>query len=330
MGNYVLAVGDKGGDYSGLRLNTAKLIAEFKTAGGKFVLRYSAGAANVNPTGFTKTKLITPAEHKYLTDNGIDIIANSEFTSTRITQGASAGTADGKADLALWKACGHAQGARIYVSWDSSPTTSLRDNVAAYLKAYDKALAGYYHVDTYMGDAGLNYMLTHGLSLYGWHPNAEAWSNNDLGYQPDLSTPARTVNFVAGALKATKAHIVQTGNYWFSKQMDEDIIIRVPVGSHFEALVKPTPPKPPAPKPSPVPPIRTSKEIEMLVVTVDRTTVPAGKSWPGDGLYYGGGIDHIEADVKKVSNINNLLKACGQTAMVPITYTQWVAFGGKV
>jgi hypothetical protein len=36
--------------------------------------------------------------------------------------------------------------------------------------------------------------------------------------------------------------IWQTGNYWFNKQADENVVLRVPTGSHLQALEPHTPP----------------------------------------------------------------------------------------
>jgi hypothetical protein len=217
-------------------------------SGAKYVVRYSAGAGMAsNPA--THPKLITPAEFNQLLAEGYDVIANSEWYESRVTEGARAGGTDGAADLALWRSCGLAKGATIYVSWDAHPDVDKWDEVDAYLVAYNKALLGYYKVGAYAGTPYLKHALAKGIIVAGWRPNAGSWSNDGLPYQPDTSTPEKRAALVALATKATPAHIWQTGNYWFNKSADENLIVRTPVGSHKEALNVAVP-KPPAPKPA--------------------------------------------------------------------------------
>src|SRR6266536_803380 len=108
-----LAVYDRGIDYSGLRPNP---FSDPAKSGAKFVIRYSAGAGNNRRD--TQWKLCGKDELRHLVAAGYDVIANSEWSASRVTEGAAAGTADGAADLAFWKARGLAKGASIYVSWD--------------------------------------------------------------------------------------------------------------------------------------------------------------------------------------------------------------------
>lgn len=249
-----LTAGALGIDYSMAR----PAHAEIAHAGGRFVVRYSAGAGMAhNPA--THPKLITPPEFTQLLANGFDVIANSEWYETRVTEGAPAGAADGQADLALWRSCGLARGASIYVSWDTLPVQAVWPDVDAYLAAYDKALGGYYHVDAYAGTPYLRHALAKGLIRYGWRPNAGSWSNDGLPYQPDTSTPAKRAALVAAAAKATPARIWQTGNYWFSRSADENLIIRGPVGSHYDALGVPVTPAP-APN-TPTPPVASDLPV---------------------------------------------------------------------
>lgn len=261
-----LTPGDLGVDVSGYRLDTPAKIQTAKAAGCKFVLRYSAGVANTQPA--TAFKLITPAEFRALIAAGFDVIANSEWYETRITEGAAAGHADGVADLALWRSCGLNRGSSIYVSWDAAVLTSQINGVVAYLNAYQAALGGYYHADCYGGTPALQHLLSAAVIRYGWRPNAGSWSNDGLPYQPDTSSHASRAGLVAAAMRATPAHLWQTGNYWFSQQADENMIVRVPVGSHLENA--PAPPVPPTP-PTPAPPSQLTRGSNMLVVQ-DATT----------------------------------------------------------
>jgi len=229
-----LTVRDKGIDYSGARPAPADIVHN----GGRFVLRYSAGAASAaahSDHHDVVWKLITPAEFHALVDAGLDVIANSEWSKARITEGHAAGHADGAADLALWRSCGLAKGASIYVSWDDAPNHELFDKVANYLAAYGEALDGVYHVDLYAGDPALVEMKRRGLIRFGWRPNADSWSGNGHFYQ---------TNKVAEVTQVSGAHIWQNGNYWYGNKADEDIILRTPVGSHRESAAHPIPTPP--------------------------------------------------------------------------------------
>lgn len=247
-----LQPGDLVLDFSGMRMDAAKIKAA-KAAGAKAVMRYSAGVGNSQPA--TQWKLITPAEFRQLDDAGFDILANSEWYESRVTEGASAGAADGAADLKLWRSCGLAKGATIYCSWDAYPSRLKYGAVRRYLNAYRKALGGYYEVDLYAGSPALKWLRRKGAIRFGWRPNAGSWSNDGLPYQPDTSTPAKRAALVTWALKATTAHLWQTGSYWFGRSADENLVVRAPVGSHREALAarRPKPPKPAPIEPTPEP-----------------------------------------------------------------------------
>jgi hypothetical protein len=245
-----LAPGDLGIDMSGFRLDTTAKVNDFHKAGGKFTIRYSAGAAS-DPTNRNHAsvawKLITPVEHKHLISIG-DLVANDEWYETRMTEGAAAGKADGYAAGKLWHTCGHAFGAAIYPSWDADPVKAKWPAADAYLKAYGAAIAtwGFKLVGSYVGTQYMKHAIHAGLISRGWRPNAGSWSDDGLPYQP--ANPRLHLTL---ALAATPAHIWQTGNYWFKKQADENMILRANVGSHYDAVrahSNPTP-KPPAPKP---------------------------------------------------------------------------------
>jgi hypothetical protein len=247
-----LVPGDLGIDCSGFRLDTTAKITQFKQAGGKFVLRYSAGAAsdpgNRNHASVA-WKLITPAEHKHLLTFA-DVIANDEWYETRMTEGAAAGKVDGFAAGKLWHDCGHAFGSAIYPSWDADPVKSKWPAADAYIKAYRVAIStwGFRLMGAYAGTQYLKHCISTKLIHYGWRPNAGDWSKDGLPYQP-----ANPKSHLDQALLRTPAHIWQTGSYWFKKQADENMILRAPVGSHYDAVraaaKPPIPPKPPAPKP---------------------------------------------------------------------------------
>jgi len=245
-------VNDVGIDFSGADIDPH----DAALAGAKFMLRYSAGMGFDAPK--CQFKLCGHGEIAAAVKAGLDFIANSEFYESRVTEGAHAGAADGNADLHFWKARGLAKGASIYVSWDAAPVHNLFNGVAEYLKAYNHALAGYYHVDLYAGDDALREMRKRGLIRYGWRPNAGSWSNDPHGnfYQP----PHHGLQLADKIRSLSPAHIWQNGNYWFHKGADENLILRTPVGSHLEAIHGIPQPAPataahpsPAPHPAPTP-----------------------------------------------------------------------------
>jgi hypothetical protein len=196
------------------------------------------------PTTSTRGKLITPGEFRDILAAGLDVVANDEWYENRVTEGYAAGLADAKAAAALWKSCGLAKGSTIYVSWDQFPAQANWLKVGRYVRGYRAGLAGYYEVDAYGGTGFLKWAIGKGLVKYGWRPNAGDWSGDGLPYQPDTSTASKRAALVALALKKTPAHLWQTGNYWFSKSADENLVLRLPIGSHLETVAAglPTPP----------------------------------------------------------------------------------------
>jgi hypothetical protein len=244
-------VNDVGIDFSGAKID-ARGAAR---AGAKFMLRYSAGVG-VDERD-CQFKLCGTGEIAAAEKAGLDFIANSEFRTSRVTEGHGAGAADGAADLRFWKSRGLAEGASIYCSWDAAPVHHLFDQVAQYLAAYNHALGGHYHVDLYAGDDAVREMRKRGLIRYGWRPNAGSWSNDPNGdyYQP----PHHGVQLADKIRSLSPSHIWQTGNYWFGNGADEDLILRTPVGSHLEAKhgIQPTPEPAPGPTPQPSPQPRT-------------------------------------------------------------------------
>lgn len=207
-----LAVGDRGIDFSVYRLNPPNAAV---ADGCKFILRYSAGAAS-RPTHpsypINKPKLITPLEYGQLTTY-YPVLANSEWYEGRVTEGASAGFEDGQADFELWKSCGYPQGWPVFVSWDQYPAEANYPGVEDYLRNHqagmDKAagVAKYYVTDLYAGEGGIGAMQARGLAPIGWRTMASSWN--------DYIPAAQSV-----------ATIIQTGNYWFGQQADENILAR--------------------------------------------------------------------------------------------------------
>lgn len=276
-----LKPGDLVIDFSGLRLNDQRM-QTFAAAGGKGFVRYSAGAAS-NPGNpnhdSVKWKLITPNEYAYLIRHG-DVIANDEWYESRIAEGAAAGQADAAGAATLWKSCGLPKGAAIIVSWDANPVRAKWSAARAYLLAYANTLKGYgYHLGVYAGTPFLKYAASGAFGRFVvrflWRPNAGSWSNDGLPYQPDTSTPAARAALVQLALPRTPATLWQTGNYWFFKQADENIVVRVPVGSSLEAAAAQVTRRPPKPVPTPTPPPPVIDGKELILTPEDKAYIDA-------------------------------------------------------
>lgn len=196
----------------------------------RFCFRYSAGVGNVSPK--TQWKLCEIDEIHRIVADGCDFVANSEWYGDRITEGAQSGFADGTADLQFWKARGLNKGAVIYVSYDApQPIPSEYANIASYLRAYKDALGGYYRVGIYAGDTVIRYVLALKITTFAWRAMSDAWSDNGNYYMPGSAwrTTAEMVQ------KVSQACIWQTGNNWDgNSEIDQDVILRLPIGSHLE------------------------------------------------------------------------------------------------
>jgi len=225
--------------------------AHAEGARGQF--RYSSGAGNNQSA--TQWKLTNPGEINKIANTGSLFIANSEWYETRITEGAAAGAADGAADLAFWKSRGLSKGSSLYVSWDAAPSPSKYAGVEAYLRAYNKALDGYYVNDgLYAGIPALVHFSQLGLIKHGWIPEGASWSVtkqnlSSLGISappavttwdlwfPTKSQIAPAMKFLLAQLHGHKlvSCVWQNGNKWFSNSADENVVlISGPLGAHNE------------------------------------------------------------------------------------------------
>jgi LysM repeat protein len=222
-------------------------LEEAKASGARAVIRYSAGAASdaSHPSHSANAgKLISPAEFKQILAAGLDVIAVDEWYESRVTEGYSAGVQDGRAAAALWRSCGLAKGATVYCAWDAAPTGSFF-RVRRYLRGWTTGAGQEYRADLYAGTPVLR-RLSGGMPgmyriRYGWRPSADSWSDDGLPFQPSTRTDPERAALVARAVNATPAHLWQTGNTWFGGEADEDLVVRVPVGSHRETLGEPQP-----------------------------------------------------------------------------------------
>lgn len=276
-----LAPGDLVLDYSTFRLDSATL-PQAKAAGCKAVARYSAGAASA-PTHpsypLNKAKLITPAEFGFLTGGGLDIIANDEWYVGRMLAGKSAGRADAAVAGALWQSCGLAKGAVIQVSLDQWLPTARWFLVRSYLTGYAAELAGTYQVGLYAGTPVLQRMLAVGVAKVGWRCMSGSFSNDGLPWQPNTRTATVRAALAKAAAVASPAALWQDGNVWFSGQADESLVVRAPLGTHFDAVRAANKHKLPPPPPPPVAPVAVPSAAELVDASSHYTLVitPEGR-----------------------------------------------------
>lgn len=258
-----------------LGIDSAKALDPVQAAkdGAKFLVRYSAGAGNTSSV--TQWKLCRPGEIAAAVAAGLDFVANSEWYETRITEGRRAGDEDGRADLAFWQSRGLAKGAAIKVSWDAAPVRNKYKRVRAYLNAYEKALGGYYTVTLpYAGTPFLRWASKRRFGkgrIGGWRSESPSFNNDGLPWQPNTHTPELRQALLVQGLKATPAVMWQTGNTWYGGDADENLVLRVPVGSHLEAQAgnKPAPP-PPAPKPPTPPPPPVAPGADVILAEIEK------------------------------------------------------------
>ena len=67
---------------------------------------------------------------------------------------------------------------------------------------------------------------------FGWRAMADSWSGNGDWYQPGGDWLASAQRLA----EVSPAHLGQNGNRWYDGEADEDVILRLPVGSHLEAV----------------------------------------------------------------------------------------------
>lgn len=283
--------------------------------GARFQMRYSAGMGNANSG--TAFKLCKPGEIATVVAAGMDFVANSEWSTDRVTLGAGAGAQDGAADLAFWQSRGLAKGSSVYVSWDAAPNPSLYNAVHDYLEAYGNALEHYYCDGLYAGIPALNEMAGRGVIKHGWIPEAPSWSvpNSPIAatyappahtlwdlWQPTPSQVAPASGLLASMLNPSLVSCIwQTGNHW-PNGSDENVIVRSgPLGSHLEASQP-----------------KTTGETEMLLAAIN-----AGPNGEEPGIYLLGGPGGYAPLVDQADAASFLNAGVAQIA---INYVQHLAF----
>lgn len=326
--------------------------AQAQANGSRYRFRYSAGVGNSSSK--SQGKLTQPGEIAAIVAAGSDFFANSEWYETRPTEGAAAGAADGRADLAFWQSRGLARGASIRVSWDSAPNVSQYGAVEAYLRAYQSALDGYYLGDAlYAGIPALLWFARIGLIKHGWIPESSSWSfpvksplpplyappartNWDL-WQPTPTQVAPAISYLTGMFAGSPIESViwQDFNHRFgtsastdpragSPLTDENLVLfGTRFGSHLEALH-------PAPTPEP-PPIEEDDAMQPQILTVDKASSDAaGVDWPGSYLVTDLGITHIAPTAGATNNVAAYL-GLKDVIQLTITYQELLnRLGGTV
>ncbi len=281
-------------------------IADPAKWGAKFLMRYSAGVGTNQAAD--QFKLCGVDELRQAVDAGYDFLANSEWYEGRVAEGAGAGKADAQVDGDFWLKRGLAKGASIYCSWDKAqPNPALHNAVEDYLGAYNQELAGQYHADLYAGDVAIHAMLAAAAIRYGWRAMADSWSQDGDWYQPGTGWLAAAQRLAP----VSPAHLVQNGNRWYNGGADEDVILRLPVGSHLEALAgggtaagpaRPITPSPTVPAPADEYEVRQGDDmadiaaahglslaaLEALNPTAGHPMGNFGTIWPGDKLRVAG------------------------------------------
>lgn len=237
------------------------------------------------------SKNLTAAEVKAYVQAGLAIVTVWESTANRAAQGFNAGVADAKAAMIQRKAVGLPDDHVIYFAVDFDARWS---DVKAYFDGVTSVL-----MRTLVGVYG-GYNIIKSAKGYGieflWQ--TLAWSNG---------------------LWSQYADIKQTGGTVLQGGADIDYSVTPDFGQY------------PAPAPVNPDPVPTAdfEEVEMILVEVDKTTLPAGVTWPGVFLLFSNGtLGHVTPPVKGVDNVS-AYKASGLKAPVSITYAEYQARGGK-
>lgn len=247
-----LTPGMRGIDFSDAAIDPVSVAKN----GGAFIMRYSAGAFNAEAR--MAHKLCKPGELQAAVAAGLDFFALDESWSTRILEsGFAGGLADGTGARVFWHGRGLNHGAAVFAAGDTDITPAQYDAVAAYCRGFKKGLRGRglrraYAMGLYAGTPVLREMFKRGVIDYGMRAKASSWSNDGLPPNPPLAgaTPGMVANIVKAASAGTPAHIWQNYNEWFTPgSTDEDVILRVPCGSHLEQVKRIPPVAPPPVKP---------------------------------------------------------------------------------
>lgn len=240
------------------------------------------------------TKNLTRGEAALLLSAGISIVVVWEGTADAMLRGRAGGISDAQEADRQTRACGLA-GIPIYFAADWDATTAQQGQINAYLDGAASVI-GRSNVGFYGGFWPAARARAAGKAAYWW--GTVAWSGGNwdsCGWQP---------------------HIMQGGlAYVGGVECDWDTANFVDFGQW------PRPNPPPEPEPSDL-------ESDMILVTVDKASVPAGKPWPGDFLLFSDGtLGHISPASATVNNVTSY-QAAGVRGPVTISYGEYLARGG--
>ena len=158
-------------------------IAAMKQGNISFVCRY------VGWSDLSQAKILTLAEAQTLSQNGISIVSNYEWYSTRPQEGTQAADVDAARALQIHKDCGGPDNAPIYFSVDYD---SPGYDVANYFKELANIL-GIERVGAYGGYNCIKYLFDNNLITWGWQ--TYAWSNNQWDSRAHIRQTQNSVQF---------------------------------------------------------------------------------------------------------------------------------------
>lgn len=158
-------------------------MATMKQGNVAFVCRY------VGWSDLAQTKILTPTEAETLSQNGIAIVSNYEWYSSRPQEGSAAAAVDASRALQIHEACGGPATAPIYFSVDyNSPGSDVVD--------YFKTLAGILglqHVGAYGSYDCIKYLFDNNLITWGWQ--TYAWSNGQWDARAHIRQTQNSIQF---------------------------------------------------------------------------------------------------------------------------------------
>jgi hypothetical protein len=260
--------------------------AAVKAAGFGFAARYLSHDASKNLTKLEAFSLISL---------GVAIVLVWEDTAQGALRGHAGGVADALAADSQARACG-LPGAFIYFAADWDVTPAQQAAVNAYLDGC-ASIIGMARVGLYGGFWPCSRAReVHRASKY-W--GTLAWSGSNWAnttFTPDVMQGAQvTIDGVSVDLDTGGAAGPDFGQW-------------------------PRPALTAAPAPAAVPAL---EEPDMILLTIDKATVPAGPAWPGVWSYSGGVLAHVP-----LPSDESALLAAG-VKNVTVSFGYWVSLGGK-
>lgn len=249
----------------------------------------AAGIEAVSRYLWSGGKGIDHSERAALHSAGIGIVLNFEAQPGDHLLGAWKGRANGETARTYARALGAPKGTPIYYSCDREVFDSQMPTVLAYLEAADDA--------DYPSRCYAQASVVRAYKRPAWL--TLAWSGGDV--------PGNAVFYQYAINQTFRGSAVDYCT----------ILNRSELGAWWPAGQQPTPPSQP-------------KDERMFVFQIDQASVPHGHTAArGWFLYDHGQIVYIDQPAGRTNNGNSMLKACGQTAVLPITFAFYQRLGGK-